>query len=50
MSNKFLRDADKIFVDAELPKKYVDLITVEEWDTFKSKRNTQKFESLSVVN
>ena len=50
MSNKFLRDADKFFVDAELPKKYADLIIVGEWETFKSKRNTKKFESLSVVN
>ncbi|CAI8617944.1 unnamed protein product [Vicia faba] len=30
LSNKLLRDADKIFVDAELPNKYKDLITPEE--------------------
>ncbi|CAI8608856.1 unnamed protein product [Vicia faba] len=50
LSNKILRDADKFFVDAELPKKYADLITAKEWETFKFKINTQKFESLSVVN
>ena len=50
LSNKFIRDADKFFVDVELPRKYADLITAEEWETFKSKRSTQKFESLSVVN
>ena len=50
LSNKFLRDADKKFIDAECPQKYADLIRPEEWETFKSKRKTPKFESVSDIN
>ena len=38
------------FVDVERPSKYADLISPEEWDTFKDKRRTEKFQNTSVVN
>ena len=50
LNTKFLRDADTIFVDAELPSKYGSLISQKEWDTFKFKRNTPEFKSVSETN
>ena len=47
---KFLRDADKFFVDAELPSKYASLVSPKEWETFKAKRKTQEFQSVSETN
>ena len=47
---KFLRDADKFFVDAELPSKYASFVSTKEWETFKAKRKTQEFHSVSETN
>ena len=50
LNTKFLRDADKNFVDAELPSKYASLISPQEWVKFKAKRQTEEFQSLSAIN
>ena len=41
---------DKFFVDAELPSKYASLVSPKEWETFKAKRKTQEFQSVSETN
>ncbi|KAI5427953.1 hypothetical protein KIW84_033101 [Lathyrus oleraceus] len=50
LSSKFLKDADGNFVDAELPKKYESLISAEEWEAFKSKRQDPVFQRISATN
>lgn len=50
LSTTFLRDTEGTFVDAELPSKYASLISPKEWETFKSKRKTQEFKSVSETN
>ena len=50
LNRKYLRDAGKKFVDAERPTEYADVISVKEWDVFKAKRKTPKFQSVSEVN
>ncbi|KAI5444702.1 hypothetical protein KIW84_013106 [Lathyrus oleraceus] len=50
LSSKFLKDADGNFVDAELPKKYESLISAEEWEAFKSKRQDPVFQRISAKN
>ena len=50
LSFKFLKDADGNFVDAELPKKYESLISAEEWEAFKSKRQDPIFQKISATN
>jgi hypothetical protein len=43
LSNKYLRDEEKNYVEAELPQLYADLIASEEWSTFVAKRKSEKF-------
>ena len=50
LTTKFLRDAEGNFVDAEFPSKYASLIKEKEWDTFKAKRKTPEFQSVSETN
>ncbi|KAI5412966.1 hypothetical protein KIW84_057545 [Lathyrus oleraceus] len=50
LSSKFLKDTDGNFVDAELPKKYESLISAEEWEAFKSKRQDPVFQRISATN
>ncbi|KAI5408272.1 hypothetical protein KIW84_054191 [Lathyrus oleraceus] len=50
LSSKFLKDADGNFVDAELPRKYESLISAEEWEAFKSKRQDPTFQRISATN
>ncbi|KAI5419297.1 hypothetical protein KIW84_043460 [Lathyrus oleraceus] len=50
LSSKFLKDADGNFVDAELPKKYESLISAEEWEAFKSKRQDPVLQRISATN
>ncbi|KAI5391920.1 hypothetical protein KIW84_076644 [Lathyrus oleraceus] len=50
LSSKFLKDADGNFVDAELPKKYESLISAEEWEAFKSKRQDPVFQRIIATN
>ncbi|KAI5426524.1 hypothetical protein KIW84_032093 [Lathyrus oleraceus] len=48
MSNKFLKDEEGKFVEAERPMKYAEIISAEEWDNFVAKRRNEKFhETLS---
>ena len=50
LNRKYLRDAEKKFVDAERPTEYADVISLKECDVFKAKRKTPKFQSVSDVN
>ena len=49
MCNKFLKDEEGKFVEAERPMKYAEIISAEEWDNFVAKRKNEKFHvSLSI--
>ncbi|XP_058786433.1 uncharacterized protein LOC131661047 isoform X3 [Vicia villosa] len=50
LTRRYLRDANKNFVDAEYLKRYKSLISPEEWVTFKEKRKNPKFRSRSETN
>lgn len=50
LNRTFLKDDEGNFVDGEYPSKYASLIKPEEWVTFKSKRQTPAFKSLSAIN
>jgi hypothetical protein len=50
LNRKYLKDVGKFFVDAERPTEYADVISLKEWDIFKAKRKTPKFQSVSDVN
>ncbi|KAI5401033.1 hypothetical protein KIW84_065755 [Lathyrus oleraceus] len=43
LSNKFLKDEEGNFVEAERPMKYAEIISAEEWDHFIAKRRNEKF-------
>ncbi|KAI5447530.1 hypothetical protein KIW84_015110 [Lathyrus oleraceus] len=43
LSNKFLKDEEGKFVEAERPMKYAEIISAEEWDNFVAKRRNEKF-------
>ncbi|KAI5442760.1 hypothetical protein KIW84_011690 [Lathyrus oleraceus] len=43
LSNKFLKDEEGNFVEAERPMKYAEIISAEEWDNFVAKRRNEKF-------
>ncbi|KAI5423840.1 hypothetical protein KIW84_030168 [Lathyrus oleraceus] len=50
LSNKFLKDEEGKFVEAERPMKYVEIISAEEWDNFVAKRRNEKFHEVSDKN
>ncbi|KAI5397102.1 hypothetical protein KIW84_063071 [Lathyrus oleraceus] len=50
MSNKFLKDEEGNFVEAERPMKYAEIISAEEWDNFVAKRRNEKFHEVSDKN
>ena len=50
LTSHFLKDDEGNFVDGEFPSKYPSLISKQEWETFKSKRQTPEFKSLSAIN
>ncbi|KAI5436179.1 hypothetical protein KIW84_022586 [Lathyrus oleraceus] len=43
LSNKFLKDEEGKFVEAERPMKYAEIISADEWDNFVAKRRNEKF-------
>ncbi|KAI5410461.1 hypothetical protein KIW84_055824 [Lathyrus oleraceus] len=47
LSNKFLKDEEGNFVEAERPMKYAEIISAEEWDNFVAKRRNEKFHEVS---
>ncbi|KAI5390132.1 hypothetical protein KIW84_075456 [Lathyrus oleraceus] len=47
LSNKFLKDEEGKFVEAERPMKYAEIISSEEWDNFVAKRRNEKFHEVS---
>ncbi|KAI5447529.1 hypothetical protein KIW84_015110 [Lathyrus oleraceus] len=50
LSNKFLKDEEGKFVEAERPMKYAEIISAEEWDNFVAKRRNEKFHEVSDKN
>ncbi|KAI5432323.1 hypothetical protein KIW84_036169 [Lathyrus oleraceus] len=50
LSNKFLKDEEGKFVEAERPMKYAEIISAEEWDNFVAKRRNKKFHEVSDKN
>ncbi|KAI5385741.1 hypothetical protein KIW84_072370 [Lathyrus oleraceus] len=50
LSNKFLKDEEGKFVEAERPMKYAEIISAEEWDNFVAKRRNEKFHKVSDKN
>ena len=48
MSNKFLKDEEGKYVEAERPMKYAEIISAEEWDNFVVKRRNKKFHVMSI--
>ncbi|KAI5398759.1 hypothetical protein KIW84_064221 [Lathyrus oleraceus] len=50
LSNKFLKDEEGKFVEAEWPMKYAEIISAEEWDNFFAKRRNEKFHEVSDKN
>ncbi|KAI5398000.1 hypothetical protein KIW84_063708 [Lathyrus oleraceus] len=50
LSNKFLKDEEGKFVEAERPMKYAEIISAEEWDNFVAKRRNEKFHEVSEKN
>ncbi|KAI5421056.1 hypothetical protein KIW84_044768 [Lathyrus oleraceus] len=43
LSNKFLKDEEGKFVEAERPMKYAEIISADEWNNFVAKRRNEKF-------
>ncbi|KAI5445761.1 hypothetical protein KIW84_013841 [Lathyrus oleraceus] len=50
LSNKFLKDEEGKFVEAERPMKYAEIISADEWDNFVAKRRNEKFHEVSDKN
>ncbi|XP_050910021.1 uncharacterized protein LOC127123886 [Lathyrus oleraceus] len=48
LSNKFLKDEEGKFVEAERPMKYAEIISADEWDNFVAKRRNEKFHVMSI--
>ncbi|KAI5436302.1 hypothetical protein KIW84_022683 [Lathyrus oleraceus] len=50
LSNKFLKDEEGKFVEAERPMKYAEIISAEEWGNFVAKLRNEKFHEVSDKN